>query len=77
MFLKTLKLVGIKDETLRAIKHHLLTEGLVEQQHGNMKKLSKVTSRVTINQELAIILSIIMRMSMDFPHQVVICKQIL
>jgi len=25
-----LKLVGIKDETLRAIKHHLLTEGLME-----------------------------------------------
>ena len=51
-----LKLVGIKDETLRAIKHHLLTKGLVEQQYGNMKNLPKVTSRITINQELAIII---------------------
>ena len=50
-----LKLVGIKDETLRAIKHHLLTEGLMERQHGNMRNLPKVTSRVTIDQELATI----------------------
>ncbi len=50
-----LKLVGIKDETLRAIKHHLLTEGLMEWQHENMRNLPKVTSRVTIDQELATI----------------------
>ncbi|CAG8587353.1 4690_t:CDS:2, partial [Funneliformis caledonium] len=42
---------SIKDKNLRAIKHHLLTEGLVEQQYENMKNLLKVTSH-----SLAIIL---------------------
>ncbi|CAG8731715.1 10425_t:CDS:1, partial [Funneliformis caledonium] len=43
----------ISDSILRAIRNHLLTEGLTVRQHRNIKNLPKIASQVTTNQKLS------------------------
>jgi hypothetical protein len=48
-----LKLCDIKKDVLEALQKHLLTNGLEDRQHGNMKNIPKLKSRAFVDLEVA------------------------